>query len=188
MPPCAGTPSLSPARFPLLLRAQEPPPHGPSSRRGRAYGLRLQRSLPSAALAAPEIKIKCGLGRGSGVGEAAGSSSGSSALGFILSVVTSPPNLWHFNYVSYPLALPGPEYELTLSCPGEGWPQPGPQPRPAPGKPVGPCPGLPPPAAAAPGEPARAPPASSLAPKVPSESLCLHTLLRVTVATVSRRG
>lgn len=34
---------------------------------------------------------------------------------FILSVVTSPPNLWHFNYVSYPLAVPGPACELTLS-------------------------------------------------------------------------
>lgn len=34
---------------------------------------------------------------------------------FILSVVTSPPNLWHFNYVSYPLAVPGPACEFTLS-------------------------------------------------------------------------
>lgn len=42
---------------------------------------------------------------------------------FILSVVTSPPNLWHFNYVSYPLAVPGPACELTLSSSsGErGW-------------------------------------------------------------------
>lgn len=42
---------------------------------------------------------------------------------FILSVVTSPPNLWHFNYVSYPLAVPGPACELTLSSSsgGRGW-------------------------------------------------------------------
>ena len=71
------------------------PAQGPSSRRGRGAGVRFLCSLPSAVLAAPKIKIKCGLGRGSGVGDTAGSGE---CWGFILSIVTSPPNLWHFNY------------------------------------------------------------------------------------------
>lgn len=86
-------------------------------------------SLPSAVLAAPEIKIKCGLGRGSGVGEQP------AALGFILSIVTSPPNLWHFNYSPTRLLLLGPEGELTLSSSRQGggtaWT---PRPHPAPQK------------------------------------------------------
>lgn len=132
--PCSeGHPSLVPSPRgqpgpgvkPSSTGSQEPPP--PSGApdpdvAGRA-GVRFLRSLPSAALAAPEIKIKCGLGREHGVGEAA---EADSRWAFILSIVTSPPNLWHFNYSptrslarslarSRSLALPGPEAELTLS-------------------------------------------------------------------------
>ena len=50
--------------------SQEPPPQSGAPApdvAGRA-GVRFLRSLPSAVLAAPEIKIKCGLGREHGVG------------------------------------------------------------------------------------------------------------------------
>lgn len=56
------------SRLFLWVPGPPSPARGPSSRRGRGAGGRVLCSLPSAVLAAPEIKINCGLGRGSGGG------------------------------------------------------------------------------------------------------------------------
>lgn len=54
--------ALSPRNLSSLLPARR----GPNSRRGRASQSEVSRPRPSAALAAPEIRIKCGLGRRNG--------------------------------------------------------------------------------------------------------------------------
>lgn len=173
------------SRLFLWVPGAPSPAQGPSPRRGRGAGGRFLCSLPSAVLAAPEIKIKCGLGSGSGVGDAA-ASGGRRCCAFILSIVTSPPNLWHFNYSPTRLLSPGqrvsspfpPAWDGGGRCrdpqPAPGKPDGGQAGAPTPPPPAAPCcsPTTPTPSPAVPGSQA-----SSLAPRAPcvKHSVCTPT-------------